>query len=187
MPTHIVAQNLARCVRDPGFVVPPAAVRRLNDMLESVDPSKMWCGVSTTEQEHRFETLELALASGDPAGITRTVRAIARDLRVRRGLPLRQAGYELSEYRLALSASEVEAVREVWDSLRALGSAADQETERAEYLLFELLVPRLSAVKNPPPVGAPSRCSAADALPPPIQAPAMVRRGSTIAANHERR
>jgi hypothetical protein len=144
VPPHLMAQQLEKCVRNPDFKVPEATCQRLVTFLREIDASRIWSGPSTTEQEHRLDTVEPAISSCNPGALGALVRAVAREVPKRNGLALRQLAFQLQDYRLLLSADELTPIRQAWDQLR-LNISDDRENERAEWALFELAIQDLSA------------------------------------------
>jgi hypothetical protein len=136
VPAHMMAQQLENCVKNPVFRVPDSTCQRLSGLLAEIDPSRIWSGVSTSEQEHRFDTVEIPLASCAPRALAETVRTIARDLPNRQGLSQRQLGHELLHYRLALTDAEGPMLSAKWDASRRR-SSIEKEDERSEWSLFD--------------------------------------------------
>ena len=145
VPTHLMARQLAKCVRNPDFVVPATTCQRLATLLGTIEPSQMWKGIVATEQEYRFESVELAISSCNPDALADFVRAMAREVPNRQGLALRQLACQLVDYRLTLTREELTTIHSTWNKLRQLGRSDDRENERAESFLFELLLHALPA------------------------------------------
>lgn len=145
VPAHAMAQQLATCVRDPSFSVPPNAVSRLVSLAEAVDVRQVWSSVGTTEHDYAFDTIEAVLAGCSPHHLANLVRTIARQAPERRDLPLRQLANHLRRFRLALGEHETELVRSAWETVRQLAPDQERESGRAEHPLFDLLLSGLTA------------------------------------------
>lgn len=145
VPVRIMAQQLAKCVRDPTFVVPQNTVDRLVDAAETIDIRNVWSGVGTTEHDLSFDTVEAVAASCAPSAVAAVVRRLALEVSLREGLPLRQLAYQLRRFRLALTPAEMSAIRMAWDRLRLESVDDDKEATRAEHALFDLLLSGMTA------------------------------------------
>ncbi len=144
VPAYFMAQQLARCARNPDFRIPQATCERIVPLLAPIDPSLIWAGVSQTEQEVRLDTIEPVLSRCAPEALGAKIRACAAELRQRHGLALRLLGHQLLSYRLALTLPELEIVQELWHEIRQR-DVLEKEDERAEWSLFELMLEHLSA------------------------------------------
>lgn len=145
VPVRIMAQQLAKCVRDPTFAVPQNTVDRLVAAAETIDTQKVWSSVGQTEHDLSFDTVEAVTASCAPSALADVVRRIAVEVRSREELALRQLAYQLRRFRLALTPAEMSAISLTWDRLRIDQVDEDKETTRAEHALFDLLLSGMSA------------------------------------------
>lgn len=145
VPVRIMAQQLAKCVRDPTFAVPQNTVDRLVAAAETIDTQNVWSSVGQTEHDLSFDTVEAVTASCAPSALADVVRRLAVEVRSREELALRQLAYQLRRFRLALTPAEMSAIRLTWDRLRIDRVDEDKEATRAEHALFDLLLSRMSA------------------------------------------
>lgn len=145
VPVRIMAQQLAKCVRDPTFAVPQNTIDRLVAAAETIDTQKVWSSVGQTEHDLSFDTVEVVAASCAPSALADLVRRLAVEVSSREELPLRQLAYQLRRFRLALTAPEMSAIRLTLDRLRTDSVDDDKEATRAEHPLFDLLLSGMSA------------------------------------------
>lgn len=145
VPVRHMAQQLTKCLRDPEFVVPPNTVSRMVESASAVEVAKVWSSTWKSEHDLSFDVAEGVLAGCAPDAFGDLIRRLALEIPARQDLSLRQLAYQLRRFRLAFTATEIGAVRRVWETLRLTAGDDNRETTRAEHALFDLMLSGLSA------------------------------------------
>ncbi len=144
----LIARKMQLFCRDPEFPAPPNMEAILAPLADQIPTEKIWSCIGQTSEDHFLEEIESALCAYAPDAAGRIYRSIAKTIKDRKGIALRQLILHLVQFELILDDEARKNLQTAWYKLIEQPETEPQNDNVTEEFLFQLILQYIDAEKQ---------------------------------------